>query len=174
MELESGYHPLPQPDDIPDREKEDAMGAYLMMFAAVAVALPLPVINLIAAVIYYYVNRSKSRYVHFHALQSLWSQLPTTLINWGVLFWSVRIFLFNLMEPDELYYGYLVMAVIANLLYFIFSIIAAIKSRKGQFYYFLFFGKLSYEQIYSVRNRRNYDNEAPQPDAPAVNAPPKL
>ncbi|MEX2597058.1 MAG: hypothetical protein WEC59_09050, partial [Salibacteraceae bacterium] len=64
------YYPLPQPDEIPDHEREDAMGAYLMMFAAVASALPLPVINLIAAIIYYYVNRRKSRFVHFHSLQS--------------------------------------------------------------------------------------------------------
>ncbi|MCH8330385.1 MAG: hypothetical protein IH946_03240, partial [Bacteroidetes bacterium] len=53
---EPKYHPLPQPDDIPTREREDAMGAYLMMFAAVAAGLPLPIINLIAAIIYYYVN----------------------------------------------------------------------------------------------------------------------
>jgi hypothetical protein len=26
------YYPLPQPAEIPEREKEDAMGAYLMMF----------------------------------------------------------------------------------------------------------------------------------------------
>ena len=46
------FHPLQQPDEIPEREKEDAMGAYLMMFAAVAIGLPLPIINLIASIIY--------------------------------------------------------------------------------------------------------------------------
>ena len=70
------YYPLPQPEEIPEREKEDAMGAYLMMFAAVAIGLPLPIINLIASFIYYYINRKKSRFIHFHSLQSLLSQIP--------------------------------------------------------------------------------------------------
>jgi hypothetical protein len=58
------YHPLPQPDDISIREKEDAMGAYLMMFAAHAIGLPLPIISLVAAIIYLYLNRKTSRFVH--------------------------------------------------------------------------------------------------------------
>jgi len=52
------------------------MGAYLMMFATLAVGLPLPLINLVAAFIYLYINRKTSRFVHFHALQSLYSQIP--------------------------------------------------------------------------------------------------
>jgi len=30
MEEKTGYHPLPQPHELSEREKEDAMGAYLM------------------------------------------------------------------------------------------------------------------------------------------------
>ena len=56
----STYLPLPQPNELDEREKEDAMGAYFMMFAALASSLPLPIINLIAAVIYYYINRKKT------------------------------------------------------------------------------------------------------------------
>ena len=48
---------LPQPDQLAEREKEDGMGAYLMIFAAFAVGLPLPVVNLIAALIYYFINK---------------------------------------------------------------------------------------------------------------------
>jgi len=66
---------LPQPDELSEREKDDAMGAYLMMFATWVVGLPLPVLNLIAAVIYFYVNKKSSRFVAFHALQSLLSQV---------------------------------------------------------------------------------------------------
>jgi len=65
---------LPQPDQLAEREKEDGMGAYLMMFAAFAVVLPLPVVNLIAALIYYFINRKKSRFIHFHCLQSFLSK----------------------------------------------------------------------------------------------------
>ena len=65
------YVKLPQPQDLSEREKEDAMGAYLMMFAALATSLPLPIINLIAAIVYYYINRKKGRFIHFHCLQSM-------------------------------------------------------------------------------------------------------
>jgi len=173
-ELESKYHPVPQPDDIPVREREDAMGGYLMMFASLAAGLPLPIINLIAAIIYFYLNRSKSKFIKFHSYQSLISQIPTTLINAGLVFWSIRLFFYDSVKLDEVFYvgseyeiywGYLIMVIIANLMYMLFSLIAAFKARKGQFYYFLFFGKMAYHYAYFVR-----DNE----DKNIVNTPPSL
>ena len=144
------FHPLLQPEEIAEREKEDAMGAYLMMFAAVAVGLPLPIINLIAAIIYYFVNRKKSRFIHFHCLQSLLSQIPTTLINWVVVIWAARIFFTDLTLTDT-FWAAVVFAGLSTFLYFIVSIIAAFKARQGKMYYFLFFGKIAYETVYRVR-----------------------
>jgi uncharacterized membrane protein len=145
------YYPLQQPSEIPEREKEDAMGAYLMMFAAVAVGLPLPIINLIAAIIYYYINRKKSRFIHFHSLQSLLSQIPTTLINWGVVFWAVNIAFRESWKLSPEFWGYTIFAAACTILYFIVSVIAAFKARSGKMYYFLFFGKIAYEAAYKVR-----------------------
>ena len=54
------YIPLPQPEELTSREKEDSIGAYLIMFAAFAVSIPLPIVNSIAAIIYFYINRKKS------------------------------------------------------------------------------------------------------------------
>jgi uncharacterized membrane protein len=160
----NGYHPLPQPEEIDIREREDAMGAYLMMFASVGAGLPLPIINLIAAVIYYFINRSKSRFVRFHSHQSLFSQLPTSLLNAGVVFWSAQIWIFDNMEfPGNVFWGYLAMTAVANLLYFIFSIIAAVQARKGRLYYLIFFGRLSYSHAYKVR---------PEDNRKSVNLPP--
>lgn len=161
------YLPLPQPEEISTREREDAMGAYLMMFASIGAGLPLPIINLIASVIYYYVNKGKSRFVRFHSLQSLISQLPTTLMNAGGVAWGVQIFFSRELEVNDLFIAYWVTAGLFNLLYFIFSIVAAIKARKGQMYYFLFFGKLAYHQVYLVRG----ETEA----GPSIqNLPPRL
>ena len=173
MEENSGtkYHPLPQPDEISVREKEDAMGAYLMMFAAIGAGLPLPIVNLIAAIIYYYLNRSKSRFVHFHSLQSLLSQIPTSLLNAGLVFWTFQRWIysdcgfFKCPHWNE-YVGYACAVILANLAYFIFSIIAAIKARQGRMYYLVFFGKLSYHKVFAAR-----ENEM---DPVAVNAPPKF
>ncbi len=170
MEEKTGYHPLPQPHELSEREKEDAMGAYLMMFAAVGAGLPLPVINLIAAIIYYYINRGKSLFIHFHSLQSLLSQIPTTVINWGIVYIGVRYFFYD--DPyTEIHKGYILMAILANLIYFIFSIIAGVKARKGKFYYFLFFGKYAYEQVFSLSNTRSYGDKSPDTNT-EVNKPP--
>jgi len=144
------YLELPQPDQIETRVKEDAMGAYLMMFATSAIGIPLPILNLVAAIIYYYVNRSKGKFVQFHTLQSLWSQIPVTLLNSGLVAWTIVNFVKDLNFTSS-YWGYLVMVVAANLVYFIFSIIGAVKARKGIFYYFLFFGKMAYHQVYKIR-----------------------
>ena len=160
------YYPLPQPEEIPEREKEDAMGAYLMMFAAVAIGLPLPVINLIASIIYYYINRRKSRFIHFHSLQSLLTQIPTTIMNWALVIWAVAIFLKEdwILTPE--FWGYAIFCAVSTFLYFIVSLIAAFKARQGKMYYFLLFGKMAYEMVYKVKLRNPEENQAP------INKPP--
>ncbi len=167
------YYPLPQPHELSEREKEDAMGAYLMMFASLATSLPLPVINLIAAVVYYYVNRKKSRFIHFNCLQSLLSQLPTTLVNWILLYWALQIFFFENYEVNDYFYAYLGFSVLANLIYFVYSIVAAVRARKGVFMYFILFGPYAYQQVYSKKNILNYENEDHQLEVEQkVNKPP--
>lgn len=161
------YYDLEQPTELSKKEKEDAMGAYLMMFAAIGAGLPLPIINLIASVVYFFVQKNNSRFVRFHSLQSLWSQIPTTLINAGAMYWTLQIFLFDNLQVTDMYYGYLIMLVILNLAYFAFSIVGAVKARNGKMYYFLFFGKLCYHQVYQVRDELEDNNGI-------VNAPPKL
>ncbi len=157
------YHPIPQPDEIETRVKEDAMGAYFMMFATSAIGIPLPILNLVAAIIYYYVNRSKGKFVQFHTLQSLWSQIPVTLLNSGLVAWTI-VNLVRDLSFTSYYWGYLIMVGLANLVYFVFSIIGAVKARKGVFYYFLFFGKVAYHQVYRIRPERF--------DSAPVNRPP--
>lgn len=136
-----------------------------MMFATAALGLPLPILNLVAAIIYYFVNKSKGRFVQFHTLQSLYSQIPVTLLNLGLVVWIIT----NLVKEytfTEVFWGYVVMVAVANLVYLIFSIIGAVQSRKGYFYYFLFFGKVAYAQVFRVRE----DKDA----GPRVNQPPKI
>jgi len=159
------YYPLPQPEEISEREKEDAMGAYLMMFAAVAIGLPLPIINLIASIIYYYINRKKSRFINFHSLQSLLSQIPTTIINWALVIWSVTIIFKDDWKLTPEFWGYAIFAGVSTLLYFIFGLIAAYKARQGKMYYFLFFGKVAYETSYKIKPE-NGESQNP------VNKPP--
>ncbi len=166
------YIEIPQPEELSEREKEDAMGAYFMMFAALASSLPLPIINLIAAVIYYFINRKKSRFIHFHCLQSLLSQFPTTLLNWGLLFWLLQIYVFHNYQINNYYYAYLFFAIVANVLYIIYSLIAALKARKGIFFYFLFFGPYAYSRVYRKENLLGYENEKTLLNNSMTNTPP--
>lgn len=164
MMIDEKYYPVPQPEDLDIREREDAMGAYLMMFAALGAGLPLPILNLVAAIIYYYINKGKSLFVRFHSLQSLLSQLPTSILNAVAVFWGIRIAFFDYAFTD-IFKGYLWMVGVANLIYIIFSIIGAVKARKGQMYYFLFFGPISYQSVF-----KRSDKHA----STAVNQPPKM
>jgi len=164
MDDNSPYLPLPQPDDIPVREKEDAMGAYLMMFAGVAIAIPLPLLNLVASFVYLYLNRQKSRFVHFHALQALYSQIPVTILNMVLLAWLI-VCLVNDFTFPATFKGYAIMVALVNLVDIVFSLIAAAKARKGLMYYYVFFGRLSYHQAFSKNTG---------PEKAPVNSPPSF
>ena len=163
------YYPLPKPSELTEREKEDAMGGYLMMFASIAAGLPLPVVNLIASVIYYYMNRGKSRFIHFHALQSLITQIPITIANATLVFLTINTFIVQKMDTaSREFFIFAGVVALINLLYFIFSIVAAIKARKGRMYYFFVFGKICYNKVYSKMSSLNYSEE-PEND---INLPP--
>jgi uncharacterized Tic20 family protein len=123
------------------------MGAYFMMFAAWAVGLPLPVFNLIAAFIYFMIHRKKSRFVAFHAHQSLMSQLPVTIVNLIVIIWLISILFTNLYFPSR-FFAFLGFMVVLNILYVVYSIIALVKARKGQFFYMPLFGRFSFGLYY--------------------------
>ncbi|MGD9976888.1 MAG: DUF4870 domain-containing protein [Bacteroidales bacterium] len=158
------FYPIPQPGEVNERERQDAMGAYLMMFASTALGLPLPVLNLIASIIYYFVNKSKGRFVQFHSLQSLYSQLPVSLLNSYLVIWAI-VNVVNENPFTNIFWGLLFTAGIFNVLYFAFSIVGAVKAYRGQFYYFLFFGKLSFIQAYRVNGKS---------EEVIVNTPPKM
>jgi len=158
------YLPIPQPDEISSKERDDAMGSYLMMFAAWAAGLPLPMLNILASVIYYFVNRKNGNFVRFHALQSMWSQILLGLINAFGTAWLIKM-LFDGEFSGEYFYPYLITAIIINIFYIIFSIIAAVYAKKGRFFYFIFFGKIAFHRAYSANNsynnQKDYTNRPP-------------
>ncbi|MCK9523920.1 MAG: DUF4870 domain-containing protein [Proteobacteria bacterium] len=152
---ENGQVILPQPDDIPGKDRDHAAGAYIMMFASQY--FPLPFANLIAALIYHLVSRKKSRFIAFHTWQSLISQIPTTLISWGYVAaiigtlvaypaqeWGDRIL-------GPLFLGALAFLIVWNILYIVFSIIAFRRAGRGRLYYLPLFGKLAYNKYFGTR-----------------------
>jgi uncharacterized membrane protein len=103
------------------------------------------------------VNRDKGKFVQFHTLQSLYSQIPVSLLNSGLVAWII-VNLVKDLDFTGFFWGYLVMVATADLVYFIFSLVGAVRARKGLFYYFLFFGKLAYHQVYRIRPERLQSN----------------
>jgi uncharacterized membrane protein len=128
------------------QQSEDAMGAYLMMFATLAMGLPLPILNLVASIIYAAIHRNKSDFVRFHVLQSLYSQIALSGLNAYAVFTVVGALFFDRsFEPHWL--GWLLALVGLNLMYIAFSIVAAVKARKGEMYKFILFGDLALASI---------------------------
>lgn len=162
------YHPVPQPDDIPLKDKEDAMGAYLMMFAAIGAGLPLPLINLLASIIYYNIFKKSSLFVRFHCHQALYSQLPLTLMNGVATFWGLRVIISDDWHFTDALKGYLIMLLIANIVYIIFGIMSAVKARNGKMYYYWIFGKLSYHAVFKINDTSTSETNKP------VNTPPTM
>ena len=138
---------LPQPHEVSARERDDAMGAYLMMFAAWGIGLPLPIINLVAAVIYFFVNRRRSRFVAFHGLQSLLSQIPVTVVNVIAVVGVVRNVWLELPFASE-FRGYLIFAGVVNVAYIALSLIALGHARRGRFFYLWWAGRYAYQRYF--------------------------
>jgi uncharacterized membrane protein len=138
---------LPQPQEISQRDKDDAMAAYLMMFASWAVGLPLPLVNLIASVVYYGVSRKGSRFVGFHSLQSLLSQVPVSLLNAGVVGWLIGILATGFRFPP-VFFAFLFFTVAVNIAYIVLSIIALVNANRGRFYYMPWFGRVAFARFY--------------------------
>ncbi len=146
-----GQVKLPQPDEISKREKEDASGAYLMMFAAWGIGLPLPFLSFIAAFIYHMINKKKSRFVAFHSYQSLLTESLVSILNAVLIIWLVVILFSTELFFSNAFFIYLFFVIFWNLVYTVVSLIGCFKAKKGQFYYFLVFGRISFNAYYGKR-----------------------
>ncbi len=156
---------LPQPQEITEREKDDAMAAYLMMFASLAVGVPIPLLNLIASVIYFLVNRKTSPFVAFHALQALLTHVPVVVLNAGVVAWLIV----NLATHASWswFLWFLSFTILVNLTYIVWSIVALVNASKGRFFYMPVFGRISFTRYYGPKAR------AARAPRPGENKPPE-
>ena len=166
------YYEIPQPEDIDIQRREQSMASYMMMFFSMAAGLPLPIINLIASFVYYSFTKKKGHFVHFHALQSLMSQIPLTLLNaYAVIQTAILVFSASTLPSfSDFFIGYLITVGIFNLIYIIFSAIAAVKAYKGRMYYFIFFGRIAYHHTFRIKENEVMQDASKQPQ----NVPPKM
>lgn len=156
-------YPIPQPDEVTSGERDDAMSSYLMMFASWAIGLPLPFINMLAAVIFFLVNRRKSRFVAFHAFQNMLSNIFTSLLNSIAISWTIAAVVASAFNTA--FVAYIIAVVLINIFYAISSLVAAFRAYKGRFYYQLIFGRWAFLKYYGP-------NAKPLDPGPGTNLPP--
>lgn len=125
-----------------DHEAEKASNSYLMSLIAVIAGLPLPIINLIATVIFYLGNRKGTYFVRWHCTQALLSQLSLLIINTNGFWWTMGI-LFSDGEVTNKYIAYMITVFLFNLVEFIATIYTAIQVRKGKHIEWWFYGDLT-------------------------------
>lgn len=126
-----------------EHEAEKASNSYLMSLIAVIAGLPLPIINLIATLIFYIGNRKGTYFVRWHCTQALLSQFSMLFMNSAAFWWTVSI-LFRNESVSNLYISYIFTVLLFNLTEFIGTIYTAIQSRKGVHVEWFFYGRLTH------------------------------
>jgi uncharacterized Tic20 family protein len=125
-----------------EHEAEKASNSYLMSLIAVMAGLPLPILNLIATLIFYLGNRKGTYFVRWHCTQALVSQLSMLAMNSVGFWWTISI-IFGSEDVTNNYIAYMLTILIFNLIEFIITIRTAIETRKGNHIEWWFFGPLT-------------------------------
>ena len=125
-----------------EHEAEAASNSYLMSLIAIIVGLPLPIVNLIATLIFYLGNRKSTYFVRWHCTQALLAQLSMLFINSYTFCWTISI-IFKGEPITSNYIAFLIVVIIFNLTEFITTIYTAIQTRKGIHVEWWFYGALS-------------------------------
>ncbi|MCB9033592.1 MAG: DUF4870 domain-containing protein [Chitinophagales bacterium] len=125
-----------------ESEDEKASNSYLMSLIALIAGLPLPIINLIATLIFYLGNKKGTYFVRWHCTQALLSQFSLLIINSVAFWWTVHIILQD-TNVSNAYIAYLFTAFLYNITEFIATIYTAIQTRKGIHVEWWFYGGLT-------------------------------
>lgn len=125
-----------------EEEMEKSSNAYLMSLLAFMVGMPLPIINLLASLMFYMGNRRATWFVRWHCTQTLLAQLTILCINSVGFTWTMQIIFGDVMVTND-YVGYIITLVLFNLFEFATTMYAAIQVRKGAIVHFWFWGTLA-------------------------------
>jgi uncharacterized Tic20 family protein len=125
-----------------EHEAEKASNSYLMSLIAVIAGLPLPIVNLLATLIFYLGNRKDTYYVRWHCTQALVSQASLLIMNSISFWWTISIAFGDEVITSN-YIAYLITVILFNLVDFIATIYTAIATRKGKHVVWYFYGNLT-------------------------------
>lgn len=125
-----------------EHEAEKASNSYLMSLIAVMAGLPLPIINLLATLIFYLNNRKSTYFVRWHCTQALLSQFSLLLMNSFGFWWTISV-VFGDENVSSNYIAYIITILLFNLIEFTATIYTAIQTREGKHVEWLFYSTLT-------------------------------
>jgi len=125
-----------------DHEAERASNSYLMSVMALMVGLPLPIVNLVATLIFYLANRKSTHFVRWHCTQALLSQATVLFMNSAGMWWTLSI-LFDEIRISNAYIAYMITVFVFNLTEFALTVYTATKVRKQEHVEWWFWGGLA-------------------------------
>ena len=112
-----------------DAEGERASNSYLMSLLAFMVGMPLPIVNLLATLIFYLGNRKATYFVRWHCTQALLAQMSVLVINSIGFWWTIGIIFDDKVVTND-YIAYMLTVLLFNLFEMGFTIYTAITVRK--------------------------------------------
>jgi uncharacterized Tic20 family protein len=113
-----------------DNESEKASNSYLISFLTLLICAPLPIVSMIATLIFYLGNRKSTHFVRWHCTQALLSQLSVFFLNSYAFWWTLSI-VFTDAGVSNNYVAYVITLGLFNLFEFVSTIYTAIEVRKG-------------------------------------------
>jgi uncharacterized Tic20 family protein len=121
---------------------EKSSNVYLMSLVGVMAGLPLPILNLLATIIFFIGNKKAQPIVKWHCIQGMISQFVLFIFNSVSFWWTISI-LFYKEEITNNYLSYLIFVIVLNVIELISTIYTAIKVRKGQHIEWWIYGPLT-------------------------------
>lgn len=112
-------------------EYEKASNGYLMAVVAVIAGLPLPIINVIASLLYYLGQRKSSYFVRWHCIQAILAQTVMVPFNSFAVAWTISLFI-NEETPNMYFIMYVLFVLVFNIVEFFTVIITASQVGKGK------------------------------------------
>lgn len=129
-------------EKVEEFETERASNSYLMSIIFITFSLGIPIINLIATIVFYFVNKKSTNFVRWHCIQAMLSQLSLFFINTIFVIWVILLFT-KVFDINDMFIAFTITVLFFNFLEFLSTISAAIKTRKGIHVKWLFYGPLT-------------------------------
>ncbi len=123
-------------------ESEKASNSYILSLIALITGFPIPLFNLVAAIIFYLGNKKGTYFVRWHCMQVLLAHVITFVINLIVVVWVLGVLFWNFNLTNN-FIAFIITAAVFNLIEFIATIYTAIKTRKGLHISWLVIGPLT-------------------------------